>query len=227
MNSEKQADIPEKNDSTDTKDTSDSVNEVDDTMQNLGEALASYWSNFFNGKIGKLKEENQKFLLNLSIERDKTKRLENKISSERKYDGVKLAREILGSYDNLLRAIEAGKQNSSTDNIAAWVEGIEAVYREFQETLKRNHIQEINPKTGDLFDHNLHEALYYAPVPGFSDGQITEVRQTGFIFHTRLLRPAKVGVAECIPSEEPEPSPDAEPEQDSPGVGESDTPQSD
>ncbi len=148
-----------------------------------------------------LREENDQLKRNLANERDKFRRLEKKVEENKKYDGIRLAKDFLTTHDNLKRAIKAGEENNS-DNLSAWVEGIKVVQKELNSTLNRNNIEEIIPKIGDVFDHNNHNALYYAPVPGFEDGQITEVQQTGFKFHNRLIRPAQVGVAENYPFEE-------------------------
>lgn len=148
-----------------------------------------------------LREENDQLKRNLANERDKFRRLEKMVEENKKFDGIRLAREILSTHENLKRAIKAGEKNKS-DNLAAWVEGIKVVQKELNSSLSRNNIEEIIPEVGDTFDHNSHNALYYAPVPGFEDGQITEVQQTGFKYHNRLLRPAQVGVAENYPMEE-------------------------
>ena len=148
-----------------------------------------------------LREENDQLKRNLANERDKFRRLEKMVEETKKFDGIRLAREILSTHENLKRAIKAGEESKS-DNLAAWVEGIKVVQKELNSSLSRNNIEEIIPEVGDTFDHNSHNALYYAPVPGFEDGQITEVQQTGFKYHNRLLRPAQVGVAENYPMEE-------------------------
>lgn len=148
-----------------------------------------------------LREENDQLKRNLANERDKFRRLEKMVEESKKFDGIRLAREILSTHENLKRAIKAGEESKS-DNLAAWVEGIKVVQKELNSSLSRNNIEEIIPEIGDTFDHNSHNALYYAPVPGFEDGQITEVQQTGFKYHNRLLRPAQVGVAENYPMEE-------------------------
>jgi len=148
-----------------------------------------------------LREENDQLKRNLANERDKFRRLEKMVEENKKFDGIRLAREILSTHENLKRAIKVGEESES-DNLAAWVEGIKVVQKELNSSLSRNNIEEIIPDVGDAFDHNCHNALYYAPVPGFEDGQITEVQQTGFKYHDRLLRPAQVGVAENYPSEE-------------------------
>lgn len=148
-----------------------------------------------------LREENDQLKRNLANERDKFRRLEKMVEENKKFDGIRLAREILSTHENLKRAIRVGEESKS-DNLAAWVEGIKVVQKELNSSLSRNNIEEIIPEIGDTFDHNSHNALYYAPVPGFEDGQITEVQQTGFKYHNRLLRPAQVGVAENYPVEE-------------------------
>jgi molecular chaperone GrpE len=48
---------------------------------------------------------------------------------------------------------------------------------------------------GDLFDPQLHQAMFEAPLPGTKAGQIIQVATEGFLLHDRLLRPAQVGVS--------------------------------
>ena len=61
--------------------------------------------------------------------------------------------------------------------------------------LKKHGIVPISPEVGDKFDPQLHEAMFEAPLPGTTAGEIIQVSGDGFMLHDRLLRPAKVGVS--------------------------------
>ena len=60
---------------------------------------------------------------------------------------------------------------------------------------KKHGIEPIEPKVGDTFDPQTHQAMFEAPVPGTRAGEIIQVAATGFMIHDRLLRPAQVGVS--------------------------------
>lgn len=110
------------------------------------------------------------------------------------YGGAKLARDMIPVHDNLSRALDA----ATADTRAAapgLVEGVELTLRELLSVLGKHGVTRISPQPGDLFDPHHHEAMFEAPVPQFTAGQIIQVVSDGFMLHEQLLRPAKVGVS--------------------------------
>ena len=67
--------------------------------------------------------------------------------------------------------------------------------REVLNVFKKHGIEVITPGVGDKFDPQHHQAMFEAPVPGTSAGDIIQVAAEGFMLHDRLLRPAQVGVS--------------------------------
>ena len=110
------------------------------------------------------------------------------------YGGAKLARDMLPVYDHLSRALEAAGEDGRT-NAAGFYEGIDLTLRELVNVLQRHGVERIVPEPGDAFDPHLHQAMFEAPVPNFSAGQIIQVMAVGFRMHDQLLRPAQVGVS--------------------------------
>lgn len=51
-------------------------------------------------------------------------------------------------------------------------------------------------EVGDVFDPNVHEALMHVPLPGVEVTTVSAVMQKGVRLNDRVLRPARVGVAE-------------------------------
>jgi len=49
---------------------------------------------------------------------------------------------------------------------------------------------------GRMFDPNFHEAVSQEPLPGYESGQIIEAVQQGYMLGERILRPARVRVAQ-------------------------------
>lgn len=110
------------------------------------------------------------------------------------YGGAKLARDILPVYDNLKRALDAA-DDGVRDQAKALIEGVELTLKELASVLGRHGIERITPQVGDMFDPQVHQAMFEAPVPGTRAGEIIQVMTEGFVMHERLLRPAQVGVS--------------------------------
>jgi molecular chaperone GrpE len=102
---------------------------------------------------------------------------------------VKLARELLPAVDNLDRALEAA------DGVSAVVSGIKLVQADVLSALARVGIEPFSPE-GEPFDPQLHEAVAQRPAQDAEPGSVVEVYQRGYRLGERVLRPARVLVAE-------------------------------
>ena len=65
---------------------------------------------------------------------------------------------------------------------------------QLKQVFNNHNITRINPE-GELFDYNLHQAMFEKDTTDVVPGTIVEVMQPGWTLHDRLLRPAMVGVA--------------------------------
>ena len=66
---------------------------------------------------------------------------------------------------------------------------------QLQKVFERNGIAKINPKDGEKFDPNIHEALFQQPlIEGKVGGTVAVVSKIGYCLHSRTVRPALVGV---------------------------------
>ena len=92
------------------------------------------------------------------------------------------------------RAIEAAGEETG-ENAKALVEGVELTMRELINVFRKHGIEPITPEVGDRFDPQIHQAMFEAPLPGTTAGDIIQVSAEGFMLHDRLLRPAQVGVS--------------------------------
>ncbi|WP_425092379.1 nucleotide exchange factor GrpE [Tropicimonas sp. S265A] len=110
------------------------------------------------------------------------------------YGGSKLARDMLPVFDNLRRALDAIDE-PSRDVAGGVIEGVELTLRELLNVFGKHGIRPIAPEVGDVFDPQLHQAMFEAPVPNVPKGCIVQVMVEGFELHDRLLRPAQVGVS--------------------------------
>jgi len=139
-------------------------------------------------------ELRDRFMRALADAENARKRSEKDRREAENYGGSKLARDMLPVYDNMKRALEAATEEQK-QVAAALIEGIELTMRELRNVFAKHGIQVITPQVGDRFDPQMHQAMFEAPVPGTTAGEIIQVSAEGFLLHDRLLRPAQVGVS--------------------------------
>lgn len=135
-----------------------------------------------------------RFMRALADAENARKRADKERREAENYGGSKLARDMLPVYDNLQRALAAAS-DEQREAMGAVLEGVELTMRELQGVFKKHGVERVTPQKGDRFDPQLHEAMFEAPAPGTTQGEIIEVMAEGFMLHDRLLRPAQVGVS--------------------------------
>jgi molecular chaperone GrpE len=101
----------------------------------------------------------------------------------------RLVKELLPVLDDLERALEAAAEHEE----AKLEEGVRLVHRELRDALSREGLVEI--ETNGRFDPHVHEALLSQPSEA-DDGAILEVIQKGYRLGDRVLRPARVVIAQ-------------------------------
>ena len=102
----------------------------------------------------------------------------------------RLVKELLPVLDDLERALQAADEHEE----AKLEDGVRLVHRALAEVLRKEGIEEI--ATEGAFDPHVHEALLAQPVEDAEPGSVVEVLQKGYTLGDRVLRPARVVVAE-------------------------------
>jgi molecular chaperone GrpE len=102
----------------------------------------------------------------------------------------RLVRELLPVLDDLERTLEAAERHEE----AALVEGVKLVERSLRSVLEREGLVEIPVDGG--FDPHVHEAMLTQPREGAEAGTVLDVLQRGYRVGDRVVRPARVIVAE-------------------------------
>ncbi|MBK2150387.1 nucleotide exchange factor GrpE [Francisella tularensis] len=116
------------------------------------------------------------------------KRAERDVSNARKFGIEKFAKELLPVIDSIEQAL---KHEVKLEEAIAMKEGIELTAKMLVDILKKNGVEELDPK-GEKFDPNLHEAMAMIPNPEFEDNTIFDVFQKGYMLNGRIVRAAKV-----------------------------------
>jgi molecular chaperone GrpE len=102
----------------------------------------------------------------------------------------RLVAHLLPVLDDLERALEAAEQHEE----AKLEEGVRLVHRSLADALRREGLVEI--ETDGVFDPHVHEALLAQPGEDAESGAVLQVLQKGYRLGDRVLRPARVIVAE-------------------------------
>ena len=102
----------------------------------------------------------------------------------------RLVRELLPILDDLERALEAAERHEE----AQLVDGVKLVEQSLRRALAKEGLAEI--ETEGEFDPHVHDALLTKPGAGADSGTVLEVVQRGYRVGDRVVRPAKVIVAE-------------------------------
>lgn len=143
--------------------------------------------------------EQREQALRLAAELDNVrKRSQREIENARKYGVERFAGETLTVRDTLEAAL-----NTEGADVETVLEGTRATLRLLDDALTNAGISEIDP-LGEPFDPTLHEAMAMRPSDRAEPGSVVEVIQKGYQIHERLLRPARVIVAQEPPEAEAE-----------------------
>ncbi len=102
----------------------------------------------------------------------------------------KLLKELLPVLDDLERALEAAEEHEE----AKLEEGVRLVHRSLLDALQKQGLELI--ETSGAFDPHVHEALLTQPAGDAEPGSVLQVLQKGYRLGDRVLRPARVVVAE-------------------------------
>jgi molecular chaperone GrpE len=104
--------------------------------------------------------------------------------------GERIVKALLPVLDDLERALEAAAKHEE----AQLEEGVALVHKSLVSLLVRNGISEI--AADGKFDPHVHEALLTQPAEDKEQGDVVDVLQKGYKLGDRVVRPARVIVAE-------------------------------
>jgi len=102
----------------------------------------------------------------------------------------RVVRELLPVLDDLERALEAAERHEE----AALVEGVKLVEQSLRRALEKEGLCEI--QADGPFDPHVHEAILAQARDGAESGSVLEVVQRGYRLGDKVVRPARVIVAE-------------------------------
>ena len=103
---------------------------------------------------------------------------------------------VVRRYLEILDDLERALANQPQDGEGVdWANGIDLVYKKWLKALESDDIKPMQAE-GEIFDPSLHEAISQEANDDYDSGEIIEVVQNGYLIGDRVLRPARVRVAQ-------------------------------
>jgi molecular chaperone GrpE len=118
------------------------------------------------------------------------KRIEKERFEDSKRSTARVIEGLIPVIDGFEHALAAHRE-AEYEN---YRKGFELIYKQLVDHLMKLGVERIDP-LGKPFDPHLHQAMDRAETKDHEDGIILQVFQPGYVFHSRVLRPAMVRVA--------------------------------
>lgn len=142
-------------------------------------------------EVQRQRDEYYDLLLRKTAEFDNyRKRIDRERQSTTQSAAADLIEELLPLVDDLERALKAEAPAAAE----TYRQGVELIYRQLLETLKRRGVRPIEALGAD-FDPHYHQAVSHEPAQDRREGEVIEEFRRGYMLGDRLLRPSMVKVA--------------------------------
>jgi molecular chaperone GrpE len=123
------------------------------------------------------------------------KRIERERRELAEFVSFEILHDLLPLVDDLERALAAAPTGESTTHtVASYRAGVELIYKQLAELLRKRNVTVIEAKGAD-FDPHVHQAVATEPSTSHRDNEVIEELRRGYRLGERLLRPAMVKVA--------------------------------
>ncbi len=142
-------------------------------------------------------EYHDKMLRTMADMENLRKRLDRDRKDYINYANREMISELLPVLDNFDRAL---KSVEKTEESAPYLQGVEMIYKQLEELLKKQGMEEIKA-LGEPFNPHLHEAVQTEETDSCPEDTILDVILKGYLFRGNMLRPAAVKVSRSGKSE--------------------------
>ncbi len=155
-----------------------------DEIQKLNEELAK-----LQNANAKIKED---YLRALADMENTKRRLNEDVLKQKKYASYNLVESLVTPVEMLERVTNMETDNAELKN---FLQGFKMISKQIVDILEADGLKEIEA-LGKEFDPNFHHAIEKEHKDGIEANIVLEVKQTGYTYKDRLIRPAMVKVSE-------------------------------
>lgn len=115
------------------------------------------------------------------------------IEEARKFALEKFVDALIPAMDSMEMGLQAAANESAT--VESIREGLEMTFKQMLDILQSFNVERLDPK-GEKFNPQLHEAMTMVPSTDHESQTVMDVFQKGYTLNDRLVRPARVIVAQ-------------------------------
>jgi molecular chaperone GrpE len=123
------------------------------------------------------------------------RRTRKDVEDAHKFGLEKFVTELLPVVDSMEMGLEAAKKAEQSEGVTPLIEGMEMTFKQMLDLLDKFNVERLDPK-GETFDPQLHEAMTMMPSENHDSNAVVEVVQKGYRLNERLVRAARVVVAQ-------------------------------
>lgn len=137
-------------------------------------------------------EFEEKFLRKAADYKNLRERKQDEIQKLKKYSGDDVLKSVLEILDNLDRTLD--EIDFESDEVK---EGVEMIQRQVEKLLNNQGVERMEAQ-GDVFEPKEHEAMMQKETEEYDQRRVLDVVRSGYHFHDRILRPARVVVGKPV-----------------------------
>ncbi len=137
-------------------------------------------------------DADRKYLRLMADFQNYKRRVEKEKKDLYSYANEKIMSDLLEVLDNFERALDQDAA-AAADGGAGFKEGMEMIFKQLNDVLKKEGLEEINA-LGEDFDPNLHNAVMTEETEEYESGKVSEVMQKGYTLKGKVIRPSMVKV---------------------------------
>jgi molecular chaperone GrpE len=117
-----------------------------------------------------------------------------RIERERSEDSMRATARVIEALIPVIDGFEHALAARGGEEYDTFRKGFELIYKQLLDNIAKLGAERVEP-IGKQFDPHLQEAMHRIETAEYEDGTILQVFDPGYLFHGRVLRPARVRVA--------------------------------
>ncbi len=163
------------------------------TLEQAEEAVERDIEALFANAQMELEKQKELALRTMADMENLRRRTRMDVENARKFALDKFVKELVPVLDSMEMGMDAAaEKEASAESIR---EGLDMTFKLFLDVMEKFDVERIDP-AGEKFNPKLHEAMTMVPSPDHESQTVVEVFQKGYVLNDRLVRAARVIVAQ-------------------------------
>lgn len=183
----------------DSEETREPTNQTDDASGETPSASVAELAAELDRHREQTRQLEEQLLRRAAEFQNYRRRTETELSQAAERGRGEVVLQMLDVLDDLQRSLAAAEKAAETERGGPTYEalktGVDLVYKKFADTLRSLGVEEIEA-VGEPFDEQVHEAMLQQPMPDAEPGTVVGEVQKGYRMGNRVLRHARVIVAQ-------------------------------